>query len=580
MKINKYIIILISILIIIFLVICITKKNIIKDIKDINLLYKSSEYTIYKADVKMKKVNENYYMFLPSYTNLNNMKLNFKLSNKYKLFLKKDDNEIEIKNNEEFDFTNFYNEKPENSEYSVDIIIKDKKNNICDEENIIFMKSENISSIFINSDNEIKYGREWIEDSKEHNKTATGNMVMLDSSNNIIYDNLLKQIKGRGNTTWTCSAEKKPYQIKLNESTNLINTNNDMEKSKTWLLIANSLDPTLIRNTLAYDLAKELDLEYTPDCKAIDLYYDGDYRGSYLVCEKIEVSESRINIENSDNKINKDNDLDKLGTKIIKNKYGNNFKYVEQLDSTSDVSGGFLIEIDNAYYMNEKNYFRTSSGDYFVVSSPKYASLNEMKYISELFQEIQNAIENNGINPDTGKSIEEYIDIESFTKYILLQEITKNPDAFYSSTYFYKKQGDDKIYAGPAWDFDTCLGTRTFEKFKNYDGISDTNWLGLLLQLQCIKEKSKEFYPQVYEMVSKVLLEDNNNETLRSIDDYVNEIKASREMNDKLWSVETIQEVLTNKQTIFNTYEENIEYMKEFLSKRNEWLNNEIKNWN
>lgn len=594
MKKNKYIIILLLILIIILILLSdVIKNKKIENIEDINLYYEANSNLSNKSNVKIKKVNENYYLFLPSSSDLSKLKLRFNLSKKYKILLIKDNNEIELKDGKEFDFRKFYKKEPENYEYSVNIIIKDKKNNNIIEESLKIMKSENVSSMFINSDNEEEYGRQWVEASQDHTNSATGNMVMIDSNNNIIYNNLLKQIRGRGNTTWGCESNKKPYQIKLNTSASLVNVENNEEKSKTWLLIANSLDPTLIRNTISYDLAKEIGLEYTPECKPIDLYYDGDYRGSYLLCEKVEVSESRVNITNLDSSIKSINksikNFEKLNTKILINKYGNGFQYVEQIQSAQNISGGYLVELDNAYYEKEKSYFMTTSKDYFVVVSPKYAPLNEMEYISDFFQEVQDAIYNEGINPYTGKSIEEYIDVESFTKYILLQQITKNPDAFYSSTYFYKKQGQEKIYAGPVWDFDTCLGLRNTIRLKSYENMLDINWLGKLLQLPCIQEKSKQYYSQIYELVSKTLLGNDEKEILKSIEYYENEIKLSREMNYRLWDFETIKQIINDadknavsdeKDTIFNTYEENIDYMKDFLNKRNKWLNDQIKSAN
>lgn len=595
MKKNKYIIILIVMLLLIISILLINfiKNKEIQNIEDINLCYKTNIKVSDKSNIKIKKINENYYLFLPSACDLSKLILNFDLSRQYKTLIIKDDNQIELKNGKEFNFIEFYKKEPENYEYTVGIIIKDKNNNDIIKQTLKIMKSENIDSIFINSDNEQKYGRQWVEQSKDHSNCASGNMIMLDNNNNIIYNNLLKQIRGRGNTTWGDeNLEKKPYQIKLNTSTSLINVQNNEEKSKTWLLIANAIDPTLIRNTISYKLAKEMELEYTPECKPVDLYYDGDYRGSYLLCEKIEVSKARVNITNLEKNIKNINknitNFDNLKTKIHINKYGNGFQYVQNLQSASDISGGYLIEIDNSYYEKEKSYFMTSSKDYFVLNSPKYAPLNEMEYISDLFQQIQDAIDNEGINPYTKKSIEEYIDIESFAKYILLQQIIKNPDAFYSSTYFYKKQQEEKIYAGPVWDFDTSFGLRNTTRLKKYEEFLDINWLGKLLQVPCIKQKIKQYYPILNEIVSNTLLGNEDGEILKSINYYEEEIKLSRQMNYRLWDFEKIRQAVNNadkeaisdgKDTVFNSYEENINYMKTFLIKRNQWLNNEIKLW-
>lgn len=107
------------------------------------------------------------------------------------------------------------------------------------------MRSENVGSIYLTSADPER-GRTWVELDKSNK--AKGEMVMLRADGGILYDNWLKQIKGRGNSTWLYP--KQPYQIKLNKATDLLETVDPAEKEKTWLLLANALDNSLIRNEI------------------------------------------------------------------------------------------------------------------------------------------------------------------------------------------------------------------------------------------------------------------------------------------------------------------------------------------
>jgi len=100
-------------------------------------------------------------------------------------------------------------------------------------------------------------------------------------------------------------------------------------------------------------------------------------------------------------------------------------------------------------------------GEAFLVKSPKYCSENEIKYICQRLEEIDAAITNpEGVNTQTGISIDEYIDMDSFAERYLAEEITMNYDAGISSAFFYKDSDlvDSKLYYGPGWDYDMSLG--------------------------------------------------------------------------------------------------------------------------
>ena len=117
------------------------------------------------------------------------------------------------------------------------------------------------------------------------------------------------------------------------------------------------------------------------------------------------------------------------------------------------------------FYDKSESGFVSNAGDAIRIRSPKYASLNEVEYISNLYNQMEEAVmSDNGYNSHTGNHYSEYIDVESFARYYLLNEVLLNQDGGFASFYMYKDADcyDQKIHAGPVWDFDISLGTNWY----------------------------------------------------------------------------------------------------------------------
>lgn len=316
-------------------------------------------------------------------------------------------------------------------------------------------RSQNVSSMLLTSSDPVNQGRAFVEAVKGNE--AQGSMVMLNADGSVVYNNELKQIKGRGNSTW--ELEKKPYQIKLAKKADLLQTGLEEEKNKTWVLLANGYDPTLMNNYLVYSAAQASSLKGSVGCDFVDLWYDGEYRGSYLLSEKVQVGTGRINIPNMDDANEAANpdveDLEALPTSTATNKYGMEYSYTPGIQTPVVSEGGYLFEFDG-YYFAEKAWFSASINGqvcYFTSKNPEVWSQEQAEYLSCLVQEAFNAVA-------SGQDLANVLDVDSVAQAYWIYEIAKNSDAFLnSSTYFYVPgEGDAKIYAGPAWDFDRALG--------------------------------------------------------------------------------------------------------------------------
>lgn len=308
----------------------------------------------------------------------------------------------------------------------------------------VFIETESGSSDFINSDKNVK---------------ETGNITVLEPDGSISLEHSLEYIKGRGNTSYT-EFDKKPYQIKLTESAPFLG----MDPGKKWIFISNSADSTLIRNALSRSLAKHLGLAQSKEGTFVDLYLNREYMGNYYVVEKIEIQENRLQISDLEKATEHENDTDDLDS--YETAWTDATKAKQIPDDPEDITGGYLIErdFDNRFLKEvdvNESYFITDAKECFIVREPEYTSEAQIAYINGYVQSVENAILSpEGVDSVTGKSYQELIDVDSFVRKYLLEEVTANYDGGVASSYFYKDSDfiDGRLYAGPIWDYDVSWG--------------------------------------------------------------------------------------------------------------------------
>ena len=220
------------------------------------------------------------------------------------------------------------------------------------------------------------------------------------------------EIKGRGNSSWAQS--KKSYQLKFADKVNPFSH----EKSKKWLLLANYVDPSYLRDDIAFYLERVFGEPYKPNTYFTELSFDNYYHGLYYLTSKIELSQSSIDLRSP---------------------------------------SAILVELDN-FYGEDCRYSRNQ--DCFVIKDSINSDFNS-ESLTSFVDAINELIIATSAQDFT--RISELIDIDSFARYYLLSEFTINPDAYSSSFYFYQDNKDSRIYAGPGWDFDFALGNRNWE---------------------------------------------------------------------------------------------------------------------
>lgn len=454
-------------------------------------------------------------IYLPSNANLKAMVFEFNALSA--LFINSGENAIQIMSNEPIDITPYL--KKASGDGTRELSVSAVVNGEFKDYSLFFIQSANIASMYIKSADPTNKGLLYVAEVKGNKGSGAVDMINADGS--VVYSGTLSQIKGRGNSTW--AALKKPFQIKLKNSCDLIETGDPNNKSKTWVLLANAFDSTLIHNQIAFDMASSIGL-LSPDNRPVDLYYDGQYLGSYLLCEKVEEGNGRVPID----------------------------------------SKGYLLELDDMYGNQEENYVVDANGTTFVVKAPEKMSEDSMTALKTYLDEIALAASNGGINPVTGSYLWDLVDIDSLAKLYVLEEMTGDPDAFVSSIYFYIPE-NGKLTAGPVWDFDSSFGVRKDIGADNTRRLTQNReWIGYFLAIpEFAKAVRNVEFSQMNAKVSALL---NS-----GISKMVEQISASQRMDELLWSEYNIGIYYES-----DSYKSDINYLKNYLRNRNSWLYSNI----
>ena len=266
-----------------------------------------------------------------------------------------------------------------------------------------FHQSANVATMYIDT---ATGSMEHIHKDKEYKEQAT--VVLYTTDGEINYSDGNSALKGRGNSTW--KRDKRPYSLTLASSERLL----DMGAATDWCLLANFLDHSNLNNKVVYDLANRVGFLWTPKCEYVDVYLNGAYNGLYLLAEKVEIGADRLNIDPG--------------------------------------RGDFLCAFDFASRIGEmRNHLRTEKGRTVEICEPEILTQEEKQRIEDLVNQQEQDILSGNIG-STGS----IVDMDSWIRRYLIDEIAGNTDADLSSSYFYCTDG--KLYAGPVWDYDTAFG--------------------------------------------------------------------------------------------------------------------------
>jgi hypothetical protein len=234
-------------------------------------------------------------------------------------------------------------------------------------------------------------------------------------------------IRGRGNTTW--GWPKKPYLIKLDSRESLLG----MPKHKRWILLANFMDRTLMRNIVAMKVASLTGLDWNPRCESVELVLNGKHQGNYLLIEQVRVDKNRVPIA----------------------------EMTPEDNEGEAVTGGYLLELD-FHYDNEVQWKdphgwgnETGTSIPFGVKYPDPEDITpaQLKYIKQYIYDTADALYGADFK-DPQKGYAAYLDVDSFIDYWIVFEVMINHELGNPGSVFFHKDRGGLLKAGPCWDFD------------------------------------------------------------------------------------------------------------------------------
>ncbi|MDR3679112.1 MAG: CotH kinase family protein [Flavipsychrobacter sp.] len=254
-------------------------------------------------------------------------------------------------------------------------------------------------------------------------------------------------IKVRGNSTRYFA--QKAFSV---ETENANGSNNNvsllgMPMDNDWVLYAPYDDKSMIRNVITYQMSNVMG-DYAPRTRMVELVLNGDYRGVYVLMEKIKQGANRVNV-----------------TKMKATDTAGN-----------SVTGGYIFEVDRSgtvgYDSWQSNYLScltAGSNIYFAYAVPKSSDIvtQQQQYIANYVNQFETALKDTSVY-DTVNGYRKYIDVLSFIDQSLLQEIGHNVDGYRLSSYLHKDRGG-RLAGGPIWDFNEAYGNA------DYNGGSDYN---------------------------------------------------------------------------------------------------------
>lgn len=340
------------------------------------------------------------------------------------------------------------------------------------------------------------------------------------------------EIRGRGNNSWTY--DKKSYRFRFDEKENPLGIGKEAHKS--WNLIANHCDHTLLRNYTALKFAAQMsNIAYSPACINVEVYLNGSYNGVYLLCEPIQVNDGRVEIS-------------------------------ENTESGTDI--GYLLQIT---HYAEEPYFEMNGRDYEIksdLSADRTLAEEQAQYIEHYLERCYDAIE-----IGNRAMIGALIDLDSAVDAYIVEEVIKNLDVGWDSFYFYKDAGG-KLSFGPIWDFDLSMGNANegcefYTDLYVAENLKDQSnpWLYTLMSYDWFRAMVKERYTsdEVQAIIASLpaLIEDTSEE-----------YRGSFCRNFERWEIFG-QRMNRETRALINlkNYDEHVQYLVNWMNSRITWMN-------
>lgn len=338
---------------------------------------------------------------------------------------------------------------------------------------------------------------------------------------------------------------KKQYGFTTVLSDNITNNNVEllgMPKENDWILGGLAFDASLIRDYISFNLSRKIG-NYAPRQQYCEVIINGDYRGLYMLQEKIKVDDNRVDIAN-----------------------------IDPTDNTlPDLSGGYLTKADKVTSDDPSAWIMatyTGTQTDFIHETPKPSVITSAQhtYIKSVFEKLASTAGNSSVT----RGYPSVIDVPSFIDFMIINELAANVDAYQFSTYFHKDK-NGKLRAGPLWDLNLTYGNDIAHwwgaesrskidtwQFDNWDNIGPKFWRDLFTNttFKCYFAKRWNFLTQPGGTL-------NESELNTFIDEIVAHIAEATEREEARWGT-------------VGDHNAEIAALKDFISNRLVWMTTQL----
>lgn len=341
------------------------------------------------------------------------------------------------------------------------------------------------------------------------------------------------KIKVRGNSTANPTNGKKAYRLKFDKK--LGATKHDMlglgYSARNWTLLANVFDHSMIRNALSYHLEKEVGMDFCPGYKFADVVINGNYRGTYQICDHVEIDKNRVNI---------------------------------------DEDTGWMLEFQGRGDMLDKPLCFSKDGILMNIKNPEPADEKDETQVADVIAPIQDWFTGTWKSKWTGSNVfdtqtgwRSVNDEESLIKFWIITELTGDYDGW-MTVKAYKEADEDKLHYGPVWDKDLAYGNYSGENSNVF--ISDTqNSSSLTGYLKDYLFKDPRFMAKAKVRLKKLLDGGLVDRLCAKVDELGAIVAQTEELSNTKFPRSTqVDQEITN----YPTYAETLEQLKTYLKTR------------
>ncbi|AUD01871.1 spore coat protein CotH [Spirosoma pollinicola] len=357
---------------------------------------------------------------------------------------------------------------------------------------------------------------------------------------------------------------KKPYGFELRDSSGINSINASllgMPSESDWVLNATYNDKTLIRETLTYDLNRQISPFFTPRYRYCEVILNGSYNGVYILFEKIKRGKNRVNVSS-----------------------------IKPTDISGDaLTGGYIFKLDKTEGSPSRSWnspYRSSNGQLIPIQidrpKPEDLAETQFQYAKQFVTDFENSLKGAQYQ-DSTTGYRKYINDDSFVDYLLLTEVCKNVDGYRLSSYFYKDRDSKggKLIMGPIWDYNLTYGNANYCNGNPYQGwvysfnsICPTDtyqmpfWWDRLLSDRRFANNVRIKYQALRKNVLKT-------ERIQAyIDSVATELTEARTRNFQRWPI--IGTYVWPNGYVGQTYQQEVDYLKSWVKNRLEWIDNAI----